>query len=342
MNANWLSFLSSIGARISAAGVENFGNNSAEAAAAVSGTVLCDLTHYGLIRFSGEDCRQYLQSQLSCDVESIGTGAAQYGSYCTPQGRMLASFLLWQDEAGYWMPLSRSLLEPIRKRLAKYILRSRVKADDVSDDYVLLGVAGANAAATLKPLFQNIPSAVLAMTTAPGANLLRLDANRFQIIASPERAPALWHAISKTATPAGHAVWDWLDIRGGIAFITPATQEQFVPQMANLDLIGGVSFSKGCYPGQEIVARMHYLGRLKQRMYLANISGSDPPQPGDKLYSAEMGDQASGMIVNAAPSPHEGFDVLAVIQLESARRGDMRWKSLSGPRLEFIQLPYRV
>jgi hypothetical protein len=342
MNSNWQAFLSSAGARISAAGVENFGDSDAEAAAVVRGTVLCDLTHYGLIRFSGEDSRQYLQSQLSCDVESIGTGTAQYGSYCTPQGRMLASFLLWQDEAGYWMPLSRALLEPVRKRLATYILRSKVKANDVSDDYVLMGLAGADATATLEPLFRNIPSTVLAMTAAPGASLLRLDASRFQIIASPGRAPELWHAISKIATPVGHVIWDWLDIRGGIAIITPATQEQFVPQMANLDLIGGVSFSKGCYPGQEIVARMHYLGRLKQRMYLANISSNAAPQPGDKLYSADMGGQASGMMVNAAPSPHGGFDVLAVIQIESAKRGDVRWKSLSGPRLDFIQLPYRL
>ncbi|MDO8595900.1 MAG: hypothetical protein Q7R45_04665, partial [Sulfuricaulis sp.] len=211
-----------------------------------------------------------------------------------------------------------------------------------SDDYVLMGVAGADAPAILVPLFTKLPSTALAMTAVPGASLLRLDANRFQIIASPERAPELWHAISRTATPAGRAIWDWLDIRGGIAIITPATQEQFVPQMANLDLIGGVSFSKGCYPGQEIVARMHYLGRLKQRMYLANISGGEAPQPGDKLYSDEMGDQASGMIVNAAPSPHGGFDVLAVIQIESAKRGDVRWKSFSGPRLDFIQLPYQL
>ncbi|MBI2289829.1 MAG: folate-binding protein YgfZ, partial [Betaproteobacteria bacterium] len=143
------------------------------------------------------------------------------------------------------------------------------------------------------------------------------------------------------AAPVGPAVWDWLDIRAGIPFITPATQDQFVPQMANLDAIGGVSFNKGCYPGQEIVARMHYLGRLKQRMYLASVAADEAPQPGDKLYSADTGEQSCGMIVNAAAAPDGGFDMLAVMQIESAQRGEVHWKSPDGPRLKFSDLPYK-
>ena len=134
--------------------------------------------------------------------------------------------------------------------------------------------------------------------------------------------------------------WDWLDIRAGIPVVGPATQEAFVPQMANLDLIGGVSFTKGCYPGQEIVARMHYRGTLKQRMYLANVGGTQLPQPGDKLFSPEFGEQACGTIVNGAPSPEGGQDVLAVIQIASAEKGAVHWKSPNGPALKFMQLPY--
>ena len=255
---------------------------------------------------------------------------------------MLASFLLWHAEDGYYMQLPRSLREPIQKRLSTFILRSKVKAIDASEDQVLIGLAGADAQDALKPLFEKIAATPLALTTAQGASLLRLGAYRFQIIASPERAPELRDIINKEAIPVGHAVWDWFDIRAGIPYITPATQEQFVPQMANLDLIGGVSFSKGCYPGQEIVARMHYLGRLKQRMYLANIAANEIPRPGDKLYSADMRDQSSGMIVNAAPSPDGGHDVLAVIQIESAKHGDTYWRSLDGPALKFLELPYQL
>jgi len=300
------------------------------------------LSQFGLLEFSGPDTKSFLHAQLSCDVSSLQPGHAQYGSYNTPKGRMLASFLLWRGDAGFYMQLPRALREPIRKRLSMYILRSQVKALDVSDDYVMFGIAGGRAEAALKPLFTEIPTTALTLTTAHGASLLRLNADRFQIIAPPARAQELQDAISRTAPLADAAVWDWLDIRAGIPFITPATQEQFVPQMANLDLIGGVSFSKGCYPGQEIVARMHYLGRLKQRMYLANIPGSQPPQPGDKLFSAGFGDQSSGMIVNAAPAPEGGHDVLAVMQIDSAQRAEVHWQSPDGPRLELMELPYCV
>src|SRR3990170_5077518 len=173
MNTTWLDHLRHRGATVDSAGVVSFGGG-AEAAAIARRTALCDLSHYGLIRFSGEDSRQYLQGQLSCDVDSIEIGAARYGSYCTPQGRMLASFMLWKDAAGYWMQLPRSLLEPIRKRLAIYILRSKVKAVDASDESVLLGLAGRQAEAALKSVFESIPAAPLCLVTARGATIIRL------------------------------------------------------------------------------------------------------------------------------------------------------------------------
>lgn len=301
-----------------------------------------ELSHFGLIRFAGEDAKPFLQGQLSCDVAALQPGQAQYGSYSTPKGRMLASFLLWRDGSDYFMQLPRSLREPIQKRLAMYILRSKVKATDVSDEYVLLGLAGVNAEAELKPWFQNVPSTPLTLTTAQEMSLLRLAADRYEIIVSANRAPEIKDALVKSATPVGQAVWDSFDIRAGIPYITPATQDQFVPQMANLDLIGGVSFSKGCYPGQEIVARMHYLGRLKQRMYLANIAADEAPLPGDKLFSADFGGQACGMIMNAAPSPGGGYDVLAVIQIESIGRGAVHWHKPDGAPLRFLELPYKL
>ena len=342
MNFTWQQYLRSTSAIAGNAGVVDRRDNNAELDAAKSGTILADLSHFGLIQFAGEDAQRFLNGQLSCDLNSLEPLHAQYGSYSTPQGRMLASFLLWRNDAGFFMQLPRSLRESIQKRISMYVLRSKVKATDASDEYVLIGVAGKDAHAILDPLFQKLPADLLSITTADGASLLQLDANRYQIIASPERAPLLWDAISKDATPVGPAVWDWFDIRAGIPFITPATQEQLVPQMANLDLIGGVSFGKGCYPGQEIVARMHYLGRLKQRMYLANIAAGEAPQAGDKLFSADMGEQASGIIVSAAPSPDGGFDVLAAIRIESAKHGDVHWKSLSGPGLKFGELPYQL
>jgi folate-binding protein YgfZ len=306
------------------------------------GTLVADLPHFGLLQFAGLDAESFLQGQLSCDVAALASGQALYGSYNTPKGRMLASFLLWRDDAGYTMQLPRSLCAPLRKRLGMYILRSRVTALDASDKFVLIGVAGANAQALLQPLFASVPAAPMTLMIAQHATLLRLDATRFQIVATPDRGRDIRQALSTPAALASEAAWDLANIHAGIPYITPATQEEFVPQMANLDLIGGVSFTKGCYPGQEIVARMHYLGRLKQRMYLANIAGAAAAQPGDKLYSPDAGDQAAGMIVNAAAAPAGGTDVLAVVQIASFEGNNVHLGSPKGPRLKFFALPYKI
>ncbi len=304
--------------------------------------ILAELSHFGLLEFSGEDAQSFLNGQLSCDVSGLSPWQAQYGSYSTPQGRMLASFLLWRTANAYYMQLPRSMCEPVRKRIAMFILRSKVKVADVSDGCALFGVAGTAAEQTIKQKLGNVPSAPMEMTVAGNVFILKLDATRFQLIVAADHAPQISNALADETTPASHEAWDLLDIHAGIPFITPETQEQFVPQMTNLDLIGGISFSKGCYPGQEIVARMHYRGKLKQRMYYAHIATAEPPRPGDRIFSAQFGDQASGTIVNAAPVPEGGYDALAVMQIESVATGVAHWKSLAGPLLQFKPLPYEV
>ena len=304
--------------------------------------LVAELTQFGLLHFSGGDAQAFLHGQLSCDVAGLASGHAQYGSYNTPQGRMLASFLLWRDSAGFVMQLARALCDSIRKRLSMYVLRSKVNVRDATNESALIGVWSPDAQALLQPLFPSVPAGPLTVTAGEQASLLRLDEARFLITATPARGREIRDALLKDAAAASETAWDLLNIRAGIPFITPATQHQFVPQMANLDLLDGVSFTKGCYPGQEIVARMHYLGKLKQRMYLAHIAADVAPQPGDKLYSAATGDQAAGMVVNAAPSPDGGQDVLAVLQIASFDGGDAHFASTDGPRLKFFALPYKI
>jgi folate-binding protein YgfZ len=300
------------------------------------------LTHFGLIHCSGDDARGFLQGQLSCDVNALQTGNAIYGSYNTAKGRMLASFLLWRDDSGYKLQLPRSLCESIRKRLSMYVLRAKVKVLDISEDCALLGLVGTAATAELARLFGEVPTAALSFAVAAGAQLLRLDDARFQIVVQRERSGEIQKVLAAHTPPISLGAWDWTNIQAGIPYVTLATQDQFVPQMANLDLINGISFSKGCYPGQEIVARMHYLGKLKQRMYLATVQGEEIPQPGDKLYSRETGEQATGMIMNAAPTPEGRKAVLAVMHIESFKGGDVHLNSPAGPRLDFLSLPYAI
>jgi folate-binding protein YgfZ len=301
-----------------------------------------ELGQFGLIRFSDADAQDFLHNQLTCDVNALKPGRSTYGAYCTPKGRVLASFLLWRTEQGFFMQLPSSLREPIQKQLTKFILRSKVKAADATAEWVLAGVMGKDAAGLVQRVAGQAPKAVHEVTHAPTAMAIRLPADRFEIAVKRDMAPAALEALAAGAGKADAEQWQREIIRAGVPVILPPTQEEFVPQMINLDLIGGVSYEKGCYPGQEIVARMHYRGTLKQRMYLANIAAGQQPQPGEKLHSPDFGEQACGTVVNAARSPEGGHDLLAVVQISAAARGNLRWKSLDGPQLKLLPLPYEV
>lgn len=308
----------------------------------MNNTRFSTLPDCGLINFSGDDAQSFLHAQCTSDVAALAPGRSQYSGYCTPKGRLLASFLLWRSDQGFFMQLPAVLREAVQKRLSMYVLRSKVKVRDASGELTCIGVAGPGAAACLAPLLGEVPTAVHTVVQHAGVTLLSLPGARYLLVAPSAQAPALLETLTKHGTAATPEFWDGLGIHAGIPVIVPATQEEFVPQMVNFDAIGAVSFKKGCYPGQEIVARMHYLGRLKQRMVLARISSDAAPQPGDRLYSADLGDQASGTIVNAAAASAGSYDVLAVAQLSSIATGVVHWKSPDGPLLNLLALPYQV
>ena len=287
------------------------------------------LPQYALLRFSGADAQSFLHGQLTCDVQALKMGHSCYGGYCTPKGRLLATFLLWADESGYSMLLPASLAEAIRKRLSMYILRAKVKADILDD--AVIGVYDADAAVDLVNLGGTKPASLHTVNTAADIRTIALPQDRYLMILQRSGVTGI--------NPAAPEAWERLDIAAGIPFIMPATQEQFVPQMVNLDLIGALSYSKGCYPGQEIVARTHYLGKLKQRMFRAKLAA--PAAAGDKLYCAELGDQAAGMIVTSALAGTE-HEILAVLQTAYAHSSRYHLGSLQGPQLDLLSLPYAV
>jgi folate-binding protein YgfZ len=307
-------------------------------------TIMTDLSHYGLIRYSGDDAQTFLQSQLSCDIREINHQQAQYGSYCTPQGRVLATFLLWQQGNDYLMQLPIGLAASIQKRLALYVLRTKVQFTTVNDTLIRIGIAGQNAAALIEEITESPRNSDESLQVAhhEKISILYFSRQRMELITTAENAPPLWERLAQYAKLVDTNYWDWLNIQCAIPVILPETQEAFLPQMINLDAIGGVSFKKGCYPGQEIVARTQYLGKLKRRMFLAHIDTTVAIKTGDALYSIDMNNQSSGNIVNVAPSPHGGFDVLAVIQQSSIDTCEIHWQSLQGPILEIKQLPYSL
>ena len=346
MNQDWQNFLATQGAQINDSVVSHFGAATAEHLATRDGTVLCDLGQFGTLRASGAEAQSFLQNLLSNDINQVSSTQAQLSSLSTAKGRMLASMLIWRDGDDYLLQLPRVLCEPIRKKLSMYVLRSKVKISDAGNKIVSLGLSGTNVQEILHKQFGELLQIPLSIINTSTASVMKINDARFQINATAQHAPALWAALNPHAQPVGSICWDWLNIRSGIPIILPQTQEQFVAQMVNFDLIGGVNFKKGCYPGQEIVARTQYLGKLKRRMYLAHLNhgahldSNETPRPGDELFSADMEGQASGMLVNTAPAPSGGYDVLAVVQTSSRETQPVHWKSLQGVALEFLPLPY--
>ncbi|HEY5290734.1 MAG TPA: folate-binding protein [Burkholderiales bacterium] len=341
MTSAWQDFLLEHGARIEAGAVSSFGDVAAELRATRDGGIVAPLTHLGLIACSGDDAQAFLHGQLSNDVKQLTPQRSEYAAYCSAKGRMLANFLVWQEDGAYCLELARSLLPAVQKRLAMFVLRAKVKLADASESRVILGLAGSAAAGALRELFPALPREAHQMVHDPAnGTLIALPGARFQLIAELESAKRLWQQLAKALTPVGSACWEWLEIRNGIPLITPATQEQFVPQMANMELIGAVNFQKGCYPGQEIVARTQYLGQLRRRMVLAHVAGETMPQPGDELFSDALDGQASGMVVNGQAAPDGGYDLLAVMQTASLSQATAHFKSADGPRLSILPLPY--
>jgi tRNA-modifying protein YgfZ len=288
---------------------------------------IAELAHLGVLRFSGSDAAGFLQGQLTCDVENLAVDSGPLGAWCSSKGRMLASFLLWHREQDFFMALPREILPFVQKRISVFVLRSKVTITDVSSSMTLLGLSGSKAAAA-------------ARLAAPSADAIALKDGRIVLAADTAGAHSLKQRMESLLAPADAQAWRWLDIRNGVPWVTAATQDQFVPQMANLELLGGVSFQKGCYTGQEIVARTQHLGKLKRRMFLANVGAS--ATAGDSLYSEDLGDQANGVVVNAEPSPEGGHDVLAVVQSASREKSVVHLKGLAGPALRFLPLPYPV
>ncbi len=310
-------------------------------AAARSGSIVAPLSHLGILQFSGEEAEAFLQGQLSCDVRSVGLRSSTYGAYCSPKGRMLGNFLLWREDAGFLMALSRDILPAVQKRISMFVLRSKVKISDTSDAATLTGAAGPRADDACRGIFSDIPMKANEVTRQSDAGTaIRLSDGRLVLAFAASNAPALSRRLAGSLKAVDARVWRWLDIRNGVPLVTTATQDRLVPQMANFELLGGVSFDKGCYTGQEVVARSQHLGKMKRRMFLANIAAA--ATAGDDLYSEDLGNQASGTIVNAEASPEGGYDVLAAVQTASRENSTVHLKSLDGPVLRFLDLPYPV
>jgi len=292
------------------------------------------LKDMGVIRVTGADAVTFLQGQLTQDITMLGLSQARLAAFCNAKGRMQASFIVFKrSDEEILMVCSRDILAQTQKRLSMFVLRAKAKLTDASEDFVLFGVMG--------DAIQKIaggPLSIWEKTDLDAQHLVGLHP-------ACGTSRALWCAPTGTALPAVPAldagVWEWLEVRSGIAMITLPVFEAFVPQMLNYESVGGVSFKKGCYPGQEIVARSQFRGTLKRRAYLAH--GAEPMTTGQEIFHANDATQPCGLIAQGAANPSGGFDAVVSMQTAAAadsEGGKLTYGSATGPALSLLPLPY--
>ncbi len=328
---------------------QTFLNTQPNNASSSASNIMVDLSnhpsHGGLIALSGEDSVTFLQGQVTNDVKQL-TNGAHYTGYCTAKGRMLALFYAYQvGQNGQTAPTiylqcPAELTPAISKRLRMYVLRSKVMVEDLSEQMVQIGVQGPQVREALTSQCASLPSQIHQVTHADGVTFIQLPAQagveRFQIIAPLAQAQTLWQHLSATCSIANANTWEHIEISSGLPNVYAKTQEQFVPQMLNLDLLGGINFKKGCYTGQEIVARTHYLGSVKRRTFIAHINSTQSPNIGDVVLDAQQAD--CGQIVRVAQTA-QGFDALVECRLEAKQAGALTWQ---GYTLEWAEMPYAI
>lgn len=297
------------------------------------------LAEMGLLEVTGAEASKFLHGQLTQDIEHLAPGMARWAGYCSAKGRLMASLRVWRTQERICLALSRPLARPIAKRLSMFVLRAKAKVTDASDAYVVFGLIGHAVAQAFVDQFHartpgsnlTVPSAE-ASSVSDGVELVGLPAaragdsaqmSRWMLIVPTEMAPATWRVLLGLAPAIRPQAWRQGEVLAGVPRIVSGTSECFVPQMVNFESVDGVSFTKGCYPGQEVVARSQYLGKLKRRMFLGHGEGS-LPQPAQDVHRAVESAEPCGQVVMAAPDGAGGFDVLFESQLEAAQAGTVR------------------
>jgi len=298
----------------------------------------CSLSHEGVLAVRGSDAAKFLQGQLTCNLNYLSDTQASLGARCTQKGRMQSSFRILLQGDGVLLAMATELLEPQLADLKKYAVFSKSKLTDESAAWVRFGVSQADQ--VLASLGLELPAETDSVVRGDELIAIRVSPGRAELWAPAAQADTLRSQLAAQLNEDELNQWLLGQIRAGIGQVMPQTRELFIPQMLNLQAVGGVSFKKGCYTGQEIVARMQYLGKLKRRLYRLSLNASELPEPGTPLFSPTH-NSAIGEVVIAAKAG-EAIELLAVLQAEAAESGDVHVGTLEGPGLQLLDLPYQL
>ncbi|WP_241235002.1 YgfZ/GcvT domain-containing protein [Amphritea opalescens] len=303
---SWLDTLNTLGIQVNELGhcqVSETDSNTA--------VTLTPLTHLGLFDVIGPEAEKFLQGQLSCDVSRVSAGQSLLGSHCNIKGSMVSLSRLMPVENGFWLRTERPLLDTAMANLKKYMIFSKAESQDRSDEIVGLGFSGQQSSELLTAQGFSIPAEDGLMSAHLNGLLIRVPGDRFELWLPVEQATSLLTSLAAQVSLAGTNAWLLSEIRAGIPALHTETLESFIPQMTNLQVFDGVSFTKGCYTGQEVVTRLQHRGKLNRPMFRLAFSADHPPTPGSSINTPDRA--GVGTVVSAAMSSAEGGELLAVI-----------------------------
>ncbi|MBY5268443.1 CAF17-like 4Fe-4S cluster assembly/insertion protein YgfZ [Spiribacter salinus] len=307
------------------------------ATAAKDSGVVAPLPSLAALHVAGADARDFLHSQLTQSITDLADDETRLAAWCNAKGRARAIVRVVPSDTGLVLLGHAETVHQIRPKLQMFVLRAQVALTDLSESEALLGMAGPTAETLLSEAVGTLPRVAGGLIRAGDLHVIAVPAAeglRYMLLAPAEQMQALWVRYTEALTQGDERFWQWMDIQAGMPDITPATQEAFVPTMLNLEPLGGISYDKGCYPGQEVVARMHYLGSLKRRLYRGALP-ADPPAPGTPITRAD-GSEA-GTVVSAAQAPAGGSELLAVLRIEAASDAAL---AVDDWPLALLELPY--
>ncbi len=312
------------------------------AAATLQQTVIADISDFGLIQVIGQDAEKFLQGQFTNDVRQVKPQRSQFSAWCTPQGRVIVNFHLFKRDTAYYLLLPANSVAPVLKRLQMFVLRSAVKLSDVTENLAKFGIAGEQATPLLTDaLQQQLPENIDDCVTHADITVIRMRGeSRYIVLGEVAAIKSLWQKLASSAVGVEKEVWQLFSVLAGVPYIDTRLSEVFIPQMLNLQALAAVSFKKGCYTGQEIVARMQYLASLKRRLYRATLRTDTPPQIGDELFTTAAPTQEIGKIINVIANPAGNYHLLAVVTVDAVPTQPVCDRA--GNALQWEALPYEV
>ncbi len=333
--SEWLDKLGALGATLNEAG-----DRILHVDARDCDTRLIPLLHQGVFSVLGPDAEKFLQGQLSCDLKQVSGLGSRLGAHCNIKGHMISLLRVMRVQDGFWLRGQRDLLPNSQTLLKKYMVFSKAQSTDLSDEIVGLGCSGPGAAVLVEKILGQVPSEVDGVYSSEGILAVRVPGMRFEIWLPREQALQLLPELTEYAPLGTTDQWELDEIRAAIPDLRSETLEAFIPQMTNLQALHGVSFTKGCYTGQEVVTRLQHRGQLKRPMYRAMVSADTRPAPGTTLCSADKDN--IGKVVLAAPAGSGQFELLAVIAKDLAESTPILLGSQNGPALALQDLPYEL